>query len=315
MTSGGDLRIIALCRAWCFLAYLREIARFRLRLGYWPNPALPLRRNEKYLWRKIFDHNPLFTELGDKLKAKDFALARHAALLAPKTLWRGWRVEDIPAEILAGDAIVKANHGSGWNFVIRGGKYDRGELIRRTRKWMRRTYGRRSAQWGYYGITPALFVEELLVKDGQPLVSDYKVYAGGGEVAFVFVRQRAADGTILEAVLDEDGRAYPERYDSGVLSGAVKAPAEFGRICAIAREFSRIADFIRVDFYLLDGAIYFSEFTFYPAAGYAWIDHDGLNRRYTALWDLRRSWFLSTPQRGWRRRYAEALKRVLDGER
>jgi hypothetical protein len=180
---------------------------------------------------------------------------------------------------------------------------------------MRRTYGRRSAQWGYYGITPALIVEELLVKDGQPLVSDYKVYAGGGEVAFVFVRQRAADGTVLEAVLDEDGRAYPERYDSGVLSGAVKAPAEFGRICAIAREFSRIADFIRVDFYLLDGAIYFSEFTFYPAAGYAWIDHDGLNRRYTALWDLRRSWFLSTPQRGWRRRYAEALKRVLDGER
>ncbi|MCC6982357.1 MAG: hypothetical protein IT535_03715 [Bauldia sp.] len=314
MTPARARRILALVRLRCFLAYPREIANFRRKLGYWPDPALPRRRNELYLWRRIFDRNPLFTALSDKLAAKRFALDRHPGLRVARTLWEGERAEDIPEALLAGNVAVKANHGSGWNFFIEGGRYDRADLLARTRKWMSRTYGRRHSQWGYFGIAPRLFVEELLLDErGERLVADYKVYAGGGTVAFVFVRQRAADGSLIEGVVDEAGRVYPERYDSGVLSAAIEVPPELGTMCAIARDFSRLVDFLRCDFYLAGGAIYFSEFTFYPAAGYAWIDHDGLNRRYTGAWDLRRSWFLATSQRGWRGRYAEALRSILDG--
>ena len=35
-------------------------------------------------------------------------------------------------------------------------------------------------------------------------------------------------------------------------------------------------------------------------------------KRIFETWDLRKSWFLTTPQSGWRRVYAEILRKYLD---
>jgi hypothetical protein len=63
--------------------------------------------------------------------------------------------------------------------------------------------------------------------------------------------------------------------------------------------------------YELNGEIFFSEFTVYPLSG-----RGGSNRHLRDLrnagWDIRRSWFLSTPQTGWKGIYAAALRRWLD---
>ncbi len=304
--------IVAGVRWWCGLTYPRQTLAFRRRIGRWPDPALPLWRNDKYAWRKIFDRNPLFTDISDKLLAKQFVSTHCPDIKVPRTLWSGSRADDMPEEILAGNVVVKANHGSGWNVFIRDGDYDRGSLNRQANGWMNRSFGRTHAEWGYYGVEPALFVEEMLTEPGRQMVDEYKFYCGAGKMAFAFVRQTGSDGIRLEGVLDDDGKPRAGSFDSGELSGAVHAPAEWHRLRQAALTLSHHFDFVRCDFYLVGGDIYFSELTLYALGGFAWIDDAGLNAQYTRIWDLRNSWFMQTPQTGWRKHYASALRVLLN---
>ena len=303
--------IVTTVRLWCFFTYPRQTFSFRRRIGRWPNPAFPLWRNDKYAWRKSFDRNPLFTVVSDKLQAKQFASMHCQDIKVPRTMWIGSRAEDIPDEVLAGDAVVKANHGSGWNIFIKDGEYDRTKLNLEANSWMNRSFGRRHAEWGYYGVEPALFVEEMLTEHGRPIAGEYKFYCGAGKMAFAFVRQTGPDGRRIEGALDDDGRPHVGMFDAGELSPDIRAPAEWQKLRQTALALSCHFDFVRCDLYVVDGEIYFSEFTLYTLGGFAWIDDDVLNTLYTGIWDLRNSWFMRTPQTGWRKHYAKALQVLL----
>jgi hypothetical protein len=303
--------VMALVRVWCWVCFPVQIVRFRRVIGRWPDPALPRHRNDKYLWRKIFDRNPLFIQVSDKLLAKQFAVARCPTVKVARTLWTGQSAEDIPDDLLRGNVVVKANHGSGWNIFIRNGQYDRGELNRTANRWLASRFGKRHAEWGYYAVRPCLFVEEMLLDKDEPLNNEYKFYCGSGDIAFTFVRQPGADGRLLEGVLDAQGKVRAGGFDSGELSADVSKPPEWDALVATALALSQEFDFVRCDLYAINGEVYFSELTLYTLGGLAWVDDSELNERYTRLWDLRQSWFMRTPQRGWRRLYVQALDRLL----
>jgi len=130
------------------------VARFAMRLGYLPNPAAPTRYNELMLWRKIVDHNPLFVTLTDKLAAKAHIRAACPELPVPETLWSGSNPEDIPAALLAGQVVVKTNHGCEMNLFVSDGQPERAEIVRKTRRWLTKRFGRRSGEWAYWPIAP-----------------------------------------------------------------------------------------------------------------------------------------------------------------
>lgn len=307
--------IIALVRTWCLMAYPRQAMDFRRLLGRWPDPAFPMHRNDKYAWRKIFDRNPLFTELSDKLKAKEYALQACADVRVAKTLWTGNAAADIPDELIKNNVVVKANNGSGRNIPIVAGRHDRAELERRANDWMRKPYGKRYAEWGYNGVEPNILVEEMLFDQGEPLANEYKFYVSGGKVTYVFARQAGPDGHgRIDGAIDAGGKVHAGLHDCGILSEAFQTPAEFDRMSAIALKLSDGLDYVRCDLYLVDGEVYFSEMTFYAAGGFAWVSDAGLTRVCNEAWDLRRSWFMRTPQTGWRALYARALRIMLDAQ-
>jgi hypothetical protein len=88
-----------------------------------------------------------------------------------------------------------------------------------------------------------------------------------------------------------------------------------------AKILSKDVDYARFDFLLSEGKLYRGKITFYPSNGY------GRIREYVpggftyvpgeqteaifAVWDVRSTWFLSTPQSGWRERYRQLLLRTL----
>lgn len=307
--------IVILVRVWCYLAYPRQMLNFWRALDYWPDPALPRTSNEKYTWRKIFDHNPLFTVASDKLLAKDLAQQLCPEVLVPKTLWTGERGEDIPDELLNGSVVVKANHGSGWNYFVHEGKHDRQDLNREVNSWMDRRFGRHHAEWGYYQVEAKLFVEEMLLEpDGQPLVNEYKTYLGGdGRIALTFCRQLDDAGQRIDAVIDHTGCVRTGHSETNVLSDKAVVPEQYADICRVSRKLSEPFDFVRCDLYVHNDRLYFSEFTLYSYGGYPTMSDPAIMRRLSDVWDIGASWFLTTPQTGWRRHYAACLGRLLAG--
>jgi hypothetical protein len=286
----------------------------RSKTGLFPNPALPATDTDKFLWRKIFDHNPLFSMCCDKLAAKDYALRNAPRLKTAKVLWTGTDPHLIPTDLLTGNVLVKANHASGWNIIVRNGQLDRDDMLRRASRWARTRYARFVGEWGYKHAWRGVLVEQMLQEpDGRPISTEYKFHTSGGRTGYIYVRRRNADGTENWCVYDRDGTPVPvdPQFTTWL---AMPMPENFGAMRDIAETLASAFDHIRVDLYNVGGEVYFSELTVYPQSGKS-VASPRLAELRSAGWDLRKSWFLSTPQRGWRKHYAEALRRWLDESR
>jgi hypothetical protein len=309
-----DYIVLSMVRYWCFIRYPRVSHRTFRRSGVAPNPARPVTDVDKFLWRKIFDHNPLFTMACDKLAAKNYALSKCPGLKTAKVLWSGDDPTMIPADLLSGSVVVKANHGSNWNVMVHNGEYDRAALRERASDWVGRQYGRSFGEWGYKNARRCLFVEGMLVEDGEPARTEYNFHVSGGQVGHVYVTRRREQGGNQWCCFDRDGRVFLEPADRNDRWVELDPPATFDRMRDSAETLAAPFDHMRCDFYELDGEIYFSELTTYPQSG------KGLNDlRLVALlnanWDLRKSWFLTTRQTGWRKMYGVALRKWLDDGR
>jgi len=309
----SDRAVLALTRAWCLARHPAICIRTFNHSGAVPDPARPTSYVDKFLWRKIFDHNPFYTTACDKLASKDHALSTCPELKTAKVLWSGSDANQIPLALLAGNVVVKANHGCRWNMMIRDGVVDMAKLRRRTSRWMRHVYGRKFGEWGYRGARRLVFVEEMLLQDGVPVPLEYKFHVSNGQTAYVYAARRDADGKELKCHFDRDGTYAPPPDGSGAPWVRIDLPPSFPRMREIAERLTAPFDHMRCDFYVLNGEIFFSEFSVYPLSGKG-IINTRLRDLAGDTWDLRQSWFLTTRHGGWRAIYAAALRRWLDLE-
>lgn len=306
-----DRLLLGTVRIWSLLRHPGVWRRaLRSKAGLFPNPAAPSADGDKFLWRKIFDHNPLFSICCDKLAAKDYAKQHAPGLKTAAVLWQGTDSARIPPELLTGNVAIKANHGSGWNILVRDGQYDRKQMLRRTSRWLRRTYARFVGEWGYRNARRCILVEAMLQEpDGRPVATEYKFHTSAGRICYIYVKRRNADGTDNWCFYDGDGIPMPAD-PAWTKWLALPLPDNFPQMREVAETLGQPFDHMRVDLYSLAGEIYFSELTVYPQSGKSVTGR--LAQLRNADWDLRKSWFLTTPQRGWRRLYAAALRRWLD---
>jgi hypothetical protein len=262
---------------------------------------------------KIFDHNPLFTMACDKTASKAYAKSVCPELSFARILWTGDDPTLIPDELLVGNVVVKANHGSRWNVMIENGRVDRANMLKQASGWMKRRYGRSFGQWGYKNASHSLFIEEMLLQDGRPIHSEYKFHISGGRAAYVFIERETERPSIKRFYLDRDGQLSAESLGGDIVSLNFTRPACFQHMRDIAERLAAPFDYIRCDLYDLDGEIYFSVLTVYPTSGVGARNQDHeLKQLRNSLWDMRKTWFLTTPHTGWRRIYAAALRRWLD---
>jgi hypothetical protein len=307
----GDRAIMALARIWCFVRHPAVCARTFSHSGVLPDPARPVSYVDKFLWRKLFDHNPFFMTACDKLASKAYALSACPELKTANVLWVGNDASEIPVDVLAGNVVVKANHGCRWNLMIRNGEVDKAKLRRRTSRWMRRRYGKKFGEWGYWGASRRIFVEEMLLDDGLPIRMEYKFHVSGRTTAYVYAARRDEHGNEQKCHFDRDGQYAAPPAGSGDQWVRIDLPTSFLRMRAIAETLAQPFDHMRCDFYQLNDDIFFSEFSVYPLSGKG-IINTRLRDLCSETWDLRTSWFLTAPQSGWRKIYAAALRRWLD---
>jgi len=279
--------------------------------GVRPDPATPVSDVEKFLWRKIFDHNPLFTMACDKIASKQHAQSVCPGLRTAEILWIGSDPDQITDDVLAGNVVVKSNHGAGRYVMVHNGQVDRAHLRRSSSLWLNRGFGVGRGEWGYKNVDRRIFVERMLLEGGVPIRTEYKFAVACGQTAYVFVARKIAEDDLQQFHIDRNGRVQAKSIAADPRLKHFIVPACFARMRQFAEKVSAPFDFARCDLYEIQGEVYFSEFAVYPQSGRTSASDELKNLR-NALWDLRRSWFLTKPQSGWRRIYAHALRRWLD---
>lgn len=289
---------------WLTLQCLRKMGRY-------PNVALPASFEEKFLWRKVFDRNPMFRQLCDKLLAKQFAESRLPEVLIPRTLWVGTDLNDVPESLLNSPAVLKSNHASGHYCFLGGQTQDRAKLKAMTKAWLARPYGQGNGEWAYRDIDRKIFIEELIQNENGEPFEDYNVYVMNGQVQHTQCLRESHGLHPTTTRYDRDGSRFETQYSPKFSYVDADPPAQYPEIVKMAERLGAGFDHIRCDFYLCGGAIYFCEMTIYSVAGFPYAE-GRLRHVWESSWDTRHSWFLTTPQSGWRGAYARWLKSRLD---
>lgn len=305
--------------------YEPYLAHFRKVVGYHPSIALPRRYHEKMLWRKLFDHSPQIAVFCDKLAAREFVRQRLPGLELPDVLWVGQPGDSVPDGILAEEVVIKCNHGCDYNFFWQPDVSDRAALESCTSRWMQSTYGETNYEWGYTQVPRRLFAERLVRGLSPTGVIDINVRASDGNPVFSSVILHNKSPQKAAGYFDNEGS--PLRFSNCPLTpGAYSADSYdrlpdnldckeiIARCVSAARVLSKGVDYARYDF-LSDGVrIFGGEITAYPSSGLSHASQPGQSGPDSIVgdsWDLRKSWFLSSPQRGTRAVYAHLLRGVL----
>lgn len=303
------------------------VAKFVLNCGLLPSVAVPETTDEKYLWRKIFDRNPLFVTLSDKLETKRYMAERFPTVKTARVLWEGDDVRSAPRELLTSPGFLKANHASGFNFRLGTGEPDLAELHRLTRKWLRVRYHAKHGEWGYAGVRPRLFIEEDLGADATEELTDFTIYAYDERITHFVTMHGHKTNHVKMARFDAGGRrlARPlasackvigkdqdgQEIVASVLPQTYRLPPDFERMLSYSRELTKGCDHLRVDFIWNGHDFFLTEVTIYSMAGYIVYEDEALIQQMAGSWDLRESWVLQTPQSGWRKVYASWLAKRL----
>lgn len=290
-----------------------NINLFRSKVGHWPNFLFPETYNEKMLWRKLFERNPAMAVLSDKLKVKDYFKQNCPNLNVINPLWVGKRVEDIPEDLLQQDVIIKTNHGSGFNIIVKDRALDRKVIDKKVRRWLRKTYGVSKLEWAYSQIDPHIIIEPVVRPDKNDVPFDFDFEVCNGRVHSCFVLGNKASGHPKIGIFDRQGRrlevtvaSVPSAEDQ--LPSSTILPPSYHQAVKYAEILGKGFDNVRVDFMCINNELYGCEMTFYSMSGFGNIYSDPeLYKKLSNTWDLRKSWFLSTPQSGWRKCYAAEL--------
>lgn len=297
----------------CYIAHPIVVFSSVIQSGTWLRPATPRTIVEKFLWRKLFDRNPLFTTACDKMAAKAYVVSLYPQLKTAQILWSGSDPETIPFEMLNRHTVLKANHGSGWN-ILEPHKSARAEIIRHAARWMNSRFGRKLGEWGYKDVPRRILLEEALFEEDQLVGTEYKFHVSGGTTAYVFLKLNRPQHGNTRYVLNRNGEAFIID-DSGCRPFEdFKLADNYAELRRLAERLAKPFDFVRCDFYNLPDGIYFSELTVYPMSGHGNIGHPELVGLRNSMWDLRKSWFLATTQRGLNNWYANSLRRWLDNQ-
>ncbi len=254
------------------LGFPRERRRFRRRHGYPPNLRQPRSFNEKIVWRKLFDRNPDFVRVADKVEVRDYlceVLGRDQAephLVPLQQVCE--RAEELQLDQLTRPCVIKPSHSSGRVMFLRGDDHEPGSkaVQAQCNQWLREyDYGIRRHEWVYTCLQPRIMVEELLDDGSGQAPPDYKFFVFHGRLEMVHVDLDRFQGH-RRSVFDRDWRHLDLEYEFP-RGPDLPRPSGFDTMRDLAERAAAGFDFMRVDLYNIDGHIYFGELTCYPASG------------------------------------------------
>jgi hypothetical protein len=238
--------------------------------GYWPHFKNPRSFEEKVWSRMLFDRDSRWTLLLDKFRVRDYVANKVGSEYLIPLLWSGNKPEEIPFDKLPLKFVIKTNHGSGYNILVRDKtQLDQTKTRRQLKTWLEENFCEDKflgTEWAYKKIRPTIMVESYLENNGS-VPEDYKFFCYSGRAEFCKVDfDRFEDHS--EAFFDK-GLKPLHLFGLGIKQycGKFAFPDNYKDMVRVAESLAKGIDFIRVDLYSVGGQIYFGELTCYHGGG------------------------------------------------
>lgn len=230
----------------------------------------PVTYNEKLQWLKLNDHNPLYTTLVDKCDVKEYVakIIGDEYIIPTLGVWN--KFDDIDFDTLPEQFVLKCTHDSGGLTICTDkGKFDKEHAKLKMEKYLRRNYYLQSREWPYKNVKPRIIAEKYMEDEKSNELSDYKFFCFDGKVKLLFVateRQNKNTETRFD-FFDTKFNHIDLRNGHPNANKPIEKPLNFERMVEFAEILSKGIPHVRVDFYEVNGKVYFGEMTFYHWSG------------------------------------------------
>lgn len=249
--------------------------KFLLCMGYDLNTDEPSTFNEKLQWLKLYDRKPEYTVMVDKYRVREYIANR----VGEKYLIPLIGVWDSPKEIdfsaLPDKFVMKCNHNSGLGMCICKDKamLNIKQVKKSLSKGLKQDYYLTGREWPYKDVPRKIIAEQFLKSDEGGL-TDYKVHCFNGIPKFILVcRDRFTESGLTEDFYTTEWEHMDVKRPNipNAITPMLK-PDKLDEILMLAEKLSKDIPFLRVDFYIVEDKVYFSELTFFPASGFEKFD-------------------------------------------
>jgi len=271
--------------------YKLEKIRFYKKVGYKLNLKNPRSFNEKIVWKKINDRNPLLPITTDKYKVRSYikkVLGEEKAeeILIP-LLYITDKPENIPFERLPSAFIVKPNHTSGDKIIVENSYFNKKQIIKTCRRWLKTPYGLEKLEWASQPIKRKIIIEKLLREDNgnTPKQLNFYMFHGKCKSVHVIFDNKMKKPSI--SFFDEKWNLLSVKKPNRLEAPKINKPKNYEIMLELAEKLAEAFDHVRVDLYQLNKKIYFGELTHYTASGTIKLDPSSYEFELGKHWKIK----------------------------
>lgn len=245
--------------------------KYRLTMGRKLDLNNPETFNQKLQWLKLYDRKPEYTQMVDKYEVRKYIkeIIGEEYLIPLLGVYDSF--EEIDFDNLPDEFVLKPNHTSGNVFICKDkSKIDYKKLKKEVNRWLKREYYWLHREWPYRNVKPRIICEKYLEDESSKELRDYKFMCFNGVVKCIFVFSNRYSPTGLNIdIYDVNWNLMPFGRPNIASTGVkIPKPKNFQKMIQYAEKLAVNIPFIRVDFYEVNGHLYFGELTFYPASGF-----------------------------------------------
>ncbi|MBR4981574.1 MAG: hypothetical protein IKY94_03325 [Lachnospiraceae bacterium] len=223
----------------------------------------PKTYNEKVCVDKVYDINQKKIQLTDKYLVKDWVKEKIGKKYVTK-LYGVWdNAEEIDFEVLPNSFVLKTNHASGCNIVVKDkNTIDREKICKQLNDWLKIKYGFNFLELHYNYIEPKIICEEYLegVADN---IYDYNIYCFQGEPKYIWCIKGSHKPECKASFYDTEWNKLPFSYGYPEDEELAPKPKQLAEMLELSKILCEGFKHVRVDWYNMpDGRVLFGEMTF-----------------------------------------------------
>lgn len=254
------------------------------------NLSNPKTFNEKLQWLKLNDRNPRYTTLVDKYEVREYIKEKigEEYLIPLLGVWNTF--DEIDFDKLSNQFVLKCTHDSGGIKICTDKrKFDYKEAKKFFSERIKLNYYYSGREWPYKNVKPRIIAEKYMVDESGIELKDYKIFCFNGEPKLIqvdFGRFTEHKRNIYD--LNWNLLDLSIQY-SNDKKHIIDKPFNLEDMIKLSRILSEGIPHIRVDWYSINGKVYFGELTLYHG--------NGLEEFNPEIWNLKLGEMINLPRK------------------
>lgn len=243
------------------------VVRYYLEHGVVLNLKNPKTFDEKLNWLKIYYQKPLLTTLADKYEVKKVVSEIIGEEYVVKCYGVFNNFDEIDFSTLPDSFVLKTTHDSSGATIVKNKfKLNKNAISNKLSKLQKKNHYYKYREWPYKNIQPRIIIDHYLDDKSGHELRDYKFWCFNGEPKIMYCTNKGVD--IFENFYDMNFN--PVNLSHGFKRNVpeFEKPKEFDLMIKLATRLSCGFPFVRVDFFDVNGHVYFGEYTFYDWGGF-----------------------------------------------